>query len=284
MKKEVFFDVPRTYYTTSYTRTQVPMFFFKVAARFINYFVDYERAREVLKETGVVPVRFFNGKTLVSLVFFDYQAVTIGPYQEVVISIIGHPHSVKQPPLPLATVLLQKRERGWKDIGGYVLEMPVTSPAARAAGREIWGYPKYVTKIPFRLSDKSFEFGVLDPDSNASIVDVKGEMGPGFTAPAFDLVSYTNYEDAIWRTGTEVDGRITNSTCKWIQVKVGPSTHRMAESLRLLGLESAKPFAIMATDSAQTRLNAGKPVAPWKGFTMPYQYQDEIEFMKKMKI
>jgi len=38
MRKD-FFDVPRTYYTTSYTKTQVPMFFYKVALRVINYFV-----------------------------------------------------------------------------------------------------------------------------------------------------------------------------------------------------------------------------------------------------
>jgi len=47
-------------------------------------------------------------------------------------------------------------------IGAYVLEMPVTIPQARAAGREIWGFPKFETKIPFKLERKRFEFGVLD--------------------------------------------------------------------------------------------------------------------------
>jgi hypothetical protein len=282
MKKN-FFDVPRTYYTTSYTKTQVPMFFYKLGARIINYFIDYDRVLPKLESTGLKPCRFFKAKAMVSLIFFNYQQVTIGGYDEVVISIMVYPESLGEPSFPFSTILFVKKGNWWKKLGAYVLEMPVTIPAARAAGREIWGFPKFLTTIPSDLSGNHFEFGVNDPDTGKSIVEVKGEMGTGFSAKAFDFVSFNNYEDTIFKVVTEVNGKMKNCTCKSIEVKAGPSQHRMAKNIRDLGLENAKPFAILSSDNLQTRLNPGKPVAEWKSPPLPYQYEHELAFYKKQK-
>ena len=282
MKKD-FFNVPRTYYTTSYTKTQVPMFFYKTALRAVNYFVERDRVLPLLKGTGLLPVRFFNGKAVASLTFFNYQKVTVGAYEEVVLAAIVYPEALGPPSMPFPKLLFAKKEKRWKNMGMYVIEMPVTIPGARAAGREIWGFPKFLTQIPYRLAGNHFEFGVVDPDTEESIVDVKGETGLGFSVKAFDLVSFNNYEDTIFRVVTEVDGKIKNCTCKSIEVKVGPSRHRMAENIRALGLDTAKPFVVMSSDYLQTRLNPGKPVADWKSPALPYQYEQEVEFYRKQK-
>ena len=281
--KNNFFDVPRTYYTTSYTKTQVPMFFYKIGARIINYFIDYNRVLPKLEGTGLKPCCFFKGKAIVSLVFFNYQKVTIGGYDEVVISIMVYPESLGEPSFPFSTILFVKKGDWWKKLGTYVLEMPVTVPAARAAGREIWKFPKFLTTIPFDLSGNCFEFRVNVPDTDESIVEVKGEMGAGFSAKAFDFVSFNNYEDTIFKVVTEANGKMKNCTCKSIEVKTGPSQHRMAKNIRDLGLENAKPFAIMSSDNLQTRLNPGKPVAEWKSPPLPYQYEQELSFYKNQK-
>lgn len=281
--KNDFFDVPRTYYTTSHTRTQVPMFFYKLATRIINYFVDYNRVLPKLEGTGLKPCRFFNGKAMVSLIFFNYQNVTIGGYDEVVISIMVYPDALGEPMFPSSNILFVKDGNRWNAMGAYILEMPVTIPAARAAGREIWGFPKFLTTIPSRLSGNSFEFGVLDPDTHESIVEVKGEMGPGIYTKAFDLVSLNNYENTIFKVVTEVNGKMKNCLCKKIQVKAGPGNHRMARNIRDLGLESAKPFIIMSSDNLQTRLNPGKPVADWASPHLPYAYDHEVSYYERLK-
>ncbi|MFA6008352.1 MAG: acetoacetate decarboxylase family protein [Desulfobacteraceae bacterium] len=280
--KNDFFDVTRTYYTTSHTRTQVPMFFYKIATRILNYFVDYDRALPKLKGTGLKPCHFFNGKAMVSLIFFNYQDVTIGGYDEVVISIMVYPESLGEPSFPTSTILFVKKGDWWKKLGAYILEMPVTIPAARAAGREIWGFPKFLTTIPSKLSGNSFEFGVKDPDTNESIVDVKGEMGPGIYTKAFDLVSLNNYENTIFKVVTEVNGKMKNCLCKKIEVKAGPGNHRMTRNIRDLGLETARPFAIMSSDNLQTRLNPGKPVADWPSPPLPYAYDHEVSYYERL--
>lgn len=281
--KSNFFDVPRTYYTTSYTRTQVPMFFYKMAARIIHYFIDYDRALAKLEGTGLKPCRFFKNKAMVSLTFFNYQEVTIGGYDEVVVSIMVYPEALGEPALPIPTILFIKNGDWWGKLGAYVLEMPVTIPAARAAGREIWGFPKFLTTIPSKLSGNRFEFQVNDPDTNLSIIEVKGEMGAGFHSKAFDLVSFNNYEDTILKIVTDVNGKMKICTCKNIDVKVGPTNHRMAKNIRDLGLETSKPFVVMSSDFLQTRLNPGKPVAESKSPALPYQYEHEVSFYDKQK-
>jgi len=82
-------------------------------------------------------------------------------------------------------------------------------------------------------------------------------MGPGISGKAFDLVSFNNYEDTIFRVETQVNGKMKNCLCKKIEVKAGPTDHRMAQNVRDLGLETAKPAMIMSSDNLQTRLNPG---------------------------
>jgi hypothetical protein len=225
----------------------------------------------------------FNSKAMVSLIFFNYQEVTIGGYDEVVISIMVYPEALGEPSFPLSTILLVKNGNLWKNMGAYVLEMPVTIPAARAAGREIWGFPKFITTIPYALSGNRFEFGVDDPDTREPIVRVKGEMGAGFSGKAFDFVSFNNYEDTIFKVITEVNGSMKNCLSKRVEVKAGPGNHRMTQNIRDLGLETATPLAIMSSDFLQTKLNPGKPVAAWKSPALPYAHDRETAFYEEQK-
>jgi hypothetical protein len=281
MGKDTFFDVPRTFYTTCITETQVPMFFYDVSERRLNYFVDYERVLALLEGTGLVPCKFFNGKALVSMIFFQYRNVTIGPYDEVTITIVVRPKMLSDPSPYLTKVLFKKRGASWGNMGAYVLEMPVTIPAARAAGREIWGYPKFLTKIPNKLEGRNFEFSVLDPDTGKDILSVKGETGFGIPTRAFDLVTLNNYRDSIWKIIIDADAWYTNAKAKRLEVKIGPGDHRMARNLRNLGLADLKPFVIQSTDRLKTKLNAGMPIADWKSPEMPYRYANEKAFLKK---
>jgi hypothetical protein len=281
--KSDFFDVPLTDYTTSCGVVQVPVFYQKLAMRAINYFVDYDRVLPIVKGTGLLPVRFFNRKVLTTLTFFNYQEVSLTAYDEVVLSVSVYPEALGKPSWPSLKLLLAKKEKSWKNMGVYVVEMVVTIPEARAGGREIWGYPKFLTQIPSELSEDRFKFAVLDPDTQEPIVDVEGELGPGLTTRPFDMVTFGNFHDKILRTVVEADGKVKHRRCKAIEVKVAPTKHRMAENMRALGLDKAKPFAVMTSDYLRTKLNAGKPVADWKTPEPPYQYAEETEFYNKQR-
>jgi hypothetical protein len=269
MGKDTFFDVPMTFFQTTEGRVDLPMFFYHVGVRHLNYWVDYDRVLPKLKGTGLVPCRFFNGKAVVSLIFFNYRDVSIGPYDEVTITIVVRPLALPDPGIYLPTFLKRKGE-SWGSVGAYVLEMPVTIPQARAAGREIWGYPKFETRIPFRLTGRYFEFEVLDPGSDEKIVSVEGMMGPGVSLKGTDLVTFSSYNDSIWKTVIDVDAVYTNCMSRGVNVRVGKSGHAMARNIRDLGLEDVQPFLIMSSDNFRSRLNPGKGIAPWKTPELPY--------------
>ena len=228
--------------------------FYDVSERRLNYFVDYNRVLTMLEGTGLLPCKFFNGKAMVSIVFFQYRKVTIPAYDEVAITIVVRPKMLPDPSPYITKILFKKRGASWGNMGAYILEMPVTVPEARAAGREIWGYPKFLTKIPNKLDGRKFEFSVLDPDTGKDIVSIKGETGIGIPTKSFDLVCFNNYRDSIWKIIVDADAWYTNARAKKLVMHVGDSNHRMARNLRDLGLEQT----IQSTDRLRTKL-AGTP-------------------------
>ena len=268
-RNDKFWDVPRTFFDTSVSHVDLPMFFYDTRVRHLNYFVPYDRVAPLLKNTGLVPCKFFNGKCVVSLILYNYRDVSIGGYEEVTITIVVRPEMFPDPKIYLTNFLKQKGSQ-WT-VGAYVLEMPVTTPQARAAGREIWGFPKFETKIPFKFDGNRFEFGVLDPDTGEDIFQVKGHTFGGIPMAAFDLVTYSNLNDKIIKTIVDVDAKYKNCFLGKAELKIGPSKHGMADNIRQLGLDKLRPFVIQTTDKFRSRLNAGTPVADWKTPPIPYK-------------
>ena len=124
-----FFDVQLTDYTTSTGVIQLPVFYQRLRMRTINYFVEQERVLPLLKDTGLLPLRYFNGKVLTSLTSFNYQEVSLTAYDEVVLSVSVYPEALGKPSLPSLKMLVG----GWQDsskakMGVYVREMVVTIP------------------------------------------------------------------------------------------------------------------------------------------------------------
>jgi hypothetical protein len=268
-----FFDVPRTTVATTQGNVELPIFYYDVSVRQLNFFVDYSSALSRLEGTGLVPCRVFNGKAVACLVFYNYRDTSIGPYEEVAMVILSYPESFKDPRLYLANMV---RRNGHKwTVGAYVLELPVTIPEARVAGREIWGYPKYLTDIPFTLSDRSFEYTVLDGPGGQPVMTVECAPGPGINMTGTDLVTFTDHGDTILRTVVEVDAKYRTGLCRQLRIDAGTTDHRFAQNVRDLGFDRLKPFALQATDSFRSRLNRGWPVAEWATPPMPYAVKGE---------
>ncbi len=268
-KEDKFFRVSPFQTQTSVSKVELPMLFNRTRVRQLNYFIDPARVEPLLKGTGLVPCRFFNGKCIVSLIFYNYREVTIGPYDEVTITVLVRPEMLPDPRIYL-TNLFKKKGASWNGIGAYVLEMPVTIPEARAAGRELWGFPKFETEIPYRIDKNGFEFGVKDPESGEWIVEVRGKYSRGISITGFDLVTFSNFRDRIWKT--IIDTKVRYKTClpKNVEVKVGKSKHGMAENIRALGLDTNRPFVLQYADNFKSRLNHGVSVAGWPSPPLPY--------------
>jgi hypothetical protein len=268
-----FFDVPRTARLTTIGRVELPILYYEASNVVALFRASRAGAERLLDRTGLVPQVDRRGDAIVALSFYDYRRTSIGPYREVGTALLALPRGVRQPRLGVAEMLTPAR---WRTSGAYVVDLPVTTPAACAAGREIWGYPKFVTDISYETGRRDFAGVVFEPVAGPAvdragarrIVTLRGGLGPGLAAPPLGVVTYSVLGDRSIRTTVTVRGRVHLRPAASLRLEVGPSGHPMAENLRTLGLsegqDGSRPGIVFETDRFQSILPAGvsAPMAP----------------------
>jgi hypothetical protein len=252
-----FFDVERTIHRTSAGLVELPILYFDASNVIAMFDADLRGARELLAGTGLEPAVVRGDKALVGLSFYAYRRTTVGTYNEVGTAIFARKKGERGRLPGLAQMLLPPSRR---TVGAWVVDLPVTTEAANAAGRDLWGYPKFVTAIDFELRGRTFRGVVQDPLGGDWICELAGEMGAGVIAPAMSLVTFTRMDATLVRTHVDVRAP-TRVRSRWsVRLDIGASTHPMAEHLRTLGLDGARPKALVVTERFQSLLHAGKRV------------------------
>jgi hypothetical protein len=143
--------------------------------------------------------------------------------------------------------------------GFRILDLPVSTPFADVGGRELWGLPKFLTQLPLRVEATNVDGQVLDPDRAAPLLSLSGTVRWRWPGPALDLVLYSDLNGRRLRTVVYVRGRFRFSSGSGVQLALGPGRHRMAENLRALGVDRARPFAVGCCLQYRARLHEGEP-------------------------
>lgn len=247
-----FFQYPRNTLSTSEGDVAMPILYYDSSQFMAFFWVDGDKAQSLLSE-GLDVVRF-GRKALVAVAFYEYRATSIGVYNEVGTAIACVPKGSRVPKRPLLS-LFKPLDQGI--IGFNVIDLPVTTPAACAAGRDIWGYPKFVTPIDFSLQQNQFHGVVQDPDGHGPLCTLSGKAGLGIQASLINLILYSRHHGNMLRTLINIRARGSMCLPGSVRLHVGPRRHRMAENLLALGLQDAKPAFLAHTHGLQLRLNSG---------------------------
>lgn len=256
--QDVFFQYPLSRFNTSCGEIDMPILYYDCSVVMAIFLVDADKAATVVRDPALAVVPVVGGKAMVGVAFYEYRHTAIAPYNEVGVAISAIPRSATVPRWPLLSLLgaLDKNPMGF-----HIVDLPVTTDAACAAGREAWGYPKFVTPIDFALEGKRFKGTVTDPVDHTVLVALEGRFGLGAGGPLLDLALYSRREDQLLRTLVNTRGGATVSTGGSLQLKVSASSrHPMAERLRALGLDGARPACVFRSSRLQLRLNAGASV------------------------
>lgn len=256
-QKDPFFQVPRTIRATSEGDVEFPILYYDVSTLIALFFVEYDRAAAKLADMALRPALTYGKKAVAALAFFEYRKTSIGPYNEVGLAIPALPPHL---PRPLSTWLDLYSRLDTRRVGFHILDLPVTSRAAWSAGREVWGYPKFVTEIPFQLGDAAFHGEVTDPDRHSPIVTLSGKLGWGMPAPPLSMVLYSCLDGRKLRAVVNVRGSVRARRAGGLRLCIGDSEHIMAKNLRDLGLHDQQPFLVMDTHRFQSRLNLGEEI------------------------
>lgn len=259
-----FFQVPQTSQQTSEGQVQLPILYFDASALYGFFLVEKQRVNQILQGTGLVADMVLGKYSIAGVACYEYRDTSVGVYNEVGLAVTACPAGAERPLgswWDFLTTLDTPEER---HTGMHVLHLPVTTAAANAAGREIWGFPKFVTPIDYQETGREFNCTVHDPDQageNHCIMQLKGKLGLGMPVKPLSLTLFTNLQQTLLRATVNARGSSRLLSPGGIKLTVGQSHHPMAHTIKELGLENSKPLAVVHTECFQSRLNGGCQVA-----------------------
>ena len=158
----------------------LPIRYFDVQCLVATFLAAPDRASELLVDAGLQPVLQEDGRAVVDLYCIEYRKTDIGPYNEVGLTV-----RAKAPGDPIAA--------------NYVVNLPVTTAVANRAGREIWGYNKFVAAIDVNSEGKTFSTVLRDSDHEI-IGALEGARGASIPAPATDILTFSLHHGRLIKT------------------------------------------------------------------------------------
>ncbi len=256
-RNDPFFDVPKTITTTTEGEVQLPICYFDASHYMALFRVDAARAAAKLQDVPLEPV-LVSRKALAILSFFKYRDTALGPYHEVGLALLVTRQGQAQALGSVSDLLQQTRN---ESLGSYVLDLPVSTPLAKAAGCEIWGYPKFVTQLPIELEANHFQAQVLDPDGRL-ILALAGERGHVLPeeVPGMALVTYSMHGGRMLRTARRDSRHVPDQRRRVAEAGDRRLAAPDGKEPSDLGLDGQTPKLLQTTEDFQSLLFGGQPV------------------------
>jgi acetoacetate decarboxylase len=220
------------------TACPLPIRFFDARCLLATFVTDLDRANELLKGTGLKAAPQKQGKGIVEIGCFEYRNTDIGSYNEFALTLLA---TAPGDPIP----------------ANYVSYLPVTTAMATRAGRELWGYNKFVAAIDIPPGRDTFSITVRD-SGNATIGALEGRRGASIPMPPTDTSTFTVLNGRVIKTLVHVLTPFEVGPGDGFAFRIGPSRHPMADNLRTLGLDGARPLLVQYADPFQALLFPGR--------------------------
>jgi hypothetical protein len=220
------------------TECSLPIRYFDVQCLVATFLTDLDRAAGLLEGTGLQAVSQEDGKGVVVVYCIEYRVTDIGPYNEVGLTVLA---AAPGDPIP----------------ANYVANLPVTTATASRAGREIWGYNKFVATIDVKSEGKKFST-ILRDTENVLIGALEGSRSASIPTPPIDILTFTLFQGTVMKTVIQVLTPFHASTGDSFVFKVGTSRHPMTNNLRTVELDGARPVLVQYADPFQALLFPGR--------------------------
>ncbi|MFP5441207.1 MAG: acetoacetate decarboxylase family protein [Gammaproteobacteria bacterium] len=252
-----FFQVPRTTFPSTQGPVDLPIFYYDSSALQAFFLPKRARVERLLAGTGLVPALTIGQRALAGIACYEYRHTTVGSYNEVGVAVAVCRDGEQLRLNGWSDLLSTMRDPESRHVAFHILDLPVTTAAANAAGREVWGYPKFVADIPFRLEGRDFACSVMAPGTQAPVMELAGRVGPSVPVGTMGLTLLSFHDGQLVRATVNARGPARLATPGSLRLKADGSRHPMGERLLELGLDGAAPFAVSWTHAFQSRLNAG---------------------------
>jgi hypothetical protein len=230
----------------------------------VQYLVPAAAAQRIVAPTGLQVTGPVPGRALVALAVCRYDDTDLDAYHEVAVSFVVRPHDA-----PDASAAHKVREFATGNIGAYIHRLPVDREFTCAAGRDVWGFPKWVTSItideapPGRpRSGSGTTVRLVDDGSHVLTLTVAS--GGRLRLPSHAPPSYSFADGVLRRTEWTTSSVGTTGRPGGATLVLGD--HPMADELRSLGLPKRALFSSSAA-VMRASFGAAQVVEPRRGRT-----------------
>lgn len=203
----------------------------------VFYAVPFGVAAELLGNPGLFAVKI-GEFGIVHATWFDYAESTIGPYREFSLGIVASPEEQR---FRLALNVLRRKAT---NLGSFVLALPVDSEVARVGGIKHYGLPKTLATLQFRWSTSRLVSSLFENDVPVFSMEIPLHFGVPVDVREMVVFSVragrllTTRVVSRWPAKVDVVGRP--------KLKLGgDGTHPLVRLARKLGLERARPLAVV---------------------------------------
>jgi hypothetical protein len=180
---------------------------------FASFVVPASRVAEIVAPTGLEPARLPGRRAMASLAFVRYVDGDLDAYHEV------------------AVAFLVTDPRDAKRKGVLIHRLPVDQEFTCAAGREIWGFPKFVTPIEINEELRADRCVLTVDGKMALTLTVRHGVRAPMRSTALDAYSFR--DGVLRRTSWELRGSGSRMRAGGVRVELGRG--EIADELRSLG-------------------------------------------------
>ena len=242
---------PITTVTCGRTSVGLPILYHRDDAFGLYFMADYERVKAVMPSNRLHPVVLPGNRAIMAMGIFNYIDTSIGPYGEIAVVL---PAVFDKKITALNGWLPALMESAYPGFGVVVMHLPVTTAAARDAGRKIWGYTKFIGDMHFTVTPEYYQCRMREGDR--SILDVRVKKRGVCLRDKKTITTFSV------KNGNLIKTAISQTATKRISLRTGGSflklgDHPMAESIRRLKL-SPRPFMSVYYPERSAILPPGK--------------------------
>jgi Acetoacetate decarboxylase (ADC) len=181
---------------------------------FASFAVPATAAARIVAPAGLTPARMPGGRAMLSLAFVRYTDGDLDAYHEV------------------AVAFLVADPTGGKKKGAYIHRLPVSQEFTCVAGRQIWGFPKFVTPIEINEELRGDRCALTVDGTLALSMTLRHGVPAPMRSTALDAFSFR--DGLLRRTVWELRGSGSRLRPGGARVELGNG--EIADELRSLGL------------------------------------------------
>jgi len=182
-----------------------------------TFLVPVDDAQALIDESGLRVASPLLGRAMVTLAVVRYADGDLGPYHELGVTVMV------EPPDPGPEV---------SKLGAYIHQLPVNQPFTLAAGREIWGFPKWMAQID--IADRRRTTVCTLADNDSLVLSLSIARGLPFPTRNAAVDAYSYLDGVLRRTKWELDAGGSRARLGGAHLELGD--HPVAKELRSLGL------------------------------------------------